>query len=135
MNTRILAYKDTALKLAPLAHCNSFLSCQGSGYQTPEEDDRDNRMNTPSTASVTSCSSNNGSEEDLSKIYINTQYADIKSISDYGDNINNKTTKQYINLPEIEIESYSQVFFYLKIKGINKTNNFIFVLNNKKLSP
>lgn len=99
------------MKLAPLAHCNSFLSCQGSGYQTPEEDDDgDNRLNTPSTASVTSCSSNNGSEEDLNKLYINTQYADIKSISDYGYNVNNKNTKQYMNLPEIEIESYSQVF-------------------------
>ncbi|KNC28709.1 hypothetical protein FF38_09431 [Lucilia cuprina] len=95
--------KEAALKLAPLAHCNSFISCQGSGYQTPDED----HINTASTASITSCSSNNGSEEDLSKIYINTQYADIKSISDYGDN-HNKNTKQFINLPEIEIEPNTQ---------------------------
>ncbi|XP_065355463.1 piezo-type mechanosensitive ion channel component [Calliphora vicina] len=97
--------KETALKLAPLAHCNSFLSCQGSGYHTPDEEDI--HMNTASTASITSCSSNNGSEEDLSKIYINTEYADIKSISDYGDNLN-KNTKQFINLPEIEIEPHTQ---------------------------
>lgn len=87
--------------MAPLAQCNSFLSFQGSGYRTPEDE--------ASTASITSCSSNNNSNEDLSKIYINTQYADIKSISDYKEN-NNKNTKHCINLPEIEIEGHSQVF-------------------------
>lgn len=103
----ILEHKDRALKLAPLAQSSSFLSCQDSGNQPPENQTQ--RRHSSSSTSITSCSSNSGSEQDLGQIFINTNYADIKSISDYDDRLS-ENKKHFLNLPQIEIQAHSQVF-------------------------
>lgn len=84
---------------APLAHQSSFVSCQGSGYQTPDtgtssQGSRSSGTSSPARASVLSSSSSTGSVDSADAAVViepeinimlcddAMDYADVQSMSD-----------------------------------------------------
>ncbi|XP_030384822.1 piezo-type mechanosensitive ion channel component isoform X7 [Scaptodrosophila lebanonensis] len=102
---------EAEVEVVPLAHNNSFVSCQGSGYETPDEQSSTSRSSSTSSPARASLMSSNSSADSADLAVIieqeidgehcdeQTFYADVQSLSDEDEE--GEAAEQFKDIPTI----------------------------------